>query len=140
MQSNNKKEFYNIQELKKILKDSGYVSGVLLEFTGDYPFLSQRDFWNFIDDFDIYELSNKQYCEDLLFLFGEPLMLIDITDTPPDFISNDVLKTGFCLKFMYENKLFCTTIFEGTSSGLDIFKRIFAIFDPNSFLPEQDII
>ena len=140
MGNNKQKELFTIQEVQNILKDSGYISGTLLEFTGDFPFFSHNDFWNYLDDFDIYHLSSKQYCEDLLFLFGEPLLLIDISSSPPSFLNQKDSTTGFFLRFMYRNQLFSTSEFQSSSSGLDLFKRIFNLYDPLLFLPEQEII
>jgi hypothetical protein len=140
MGNNKQKELYSIEEVQSILKDSGYIPGILLEFTGNYPFLSHRDFWNYLDNFDICQLSNKQYCDDLLFLFGEPLLLVDITEYPPYFISKEKSVHGFFLRFMHKNQIFSTSVFEKNSEGIDIFKRIFNLFDKEYFLPEQEII
>jgi hypothetical protein len=140
MGNNIQENAYSIKEIKSILADAGYKSGTLLEFTGDFPFFSHNDFWNYLDDFDIYHLSSKQYCEDLLFLFGEPLLLIDISSSPPSFLNQKDSTTGFFLRFMYKNQLFSTSEFRSSSSGLDLFKRIFNLYDPVLFLPEQEII
>ena len=131
---------YSIKEVHSILADAGYASGVLLEFTGNFPFLSHNDFWNYLDNFDIYHLSSKQYCEDLLFLFGEPLLLVDITNSPPSFLNEPDSTTGFFLRFMYKNQLFSTSEFRCSSTGIDLLKRIFNLYDPLLFLPEQEII
>jgi len=133
----NQKELFSMQEIQNLLEKDGYYLGTLIEFTGCHSFLSHRDFWNYLDNFDIYNLGNKHYCDDFIFLFGEPLLLIDITELPPPFISEKKSENGFFIRFMFKNQLFSTSCFERSFVGLDVVKRIFNLFSKEYLFPEE---
>ena len=126
--------FFSLEETKKILHKSGYYPRSLMEYTGASYTVEQERFWEMYLSLDLYHPSSQTHVSDILFIFGEPLVILDITNIAPEFDWDLITEYCFYCKFLYKDQVYYTSAFNCTTQGIESFKRMFTTFDPYMFI------
>jgi hypothetical protein len=126
--------FLSLEETKKLLCSEGYYPGSLMEYTGASYVVEQEVFWEMYLSLDLYHPATNTHVSDILFIFGEPLIVLDITNIAPEFDWEIITEYCFYCKFLYKDQIYFTSAFNCTVQGIDSFKRMFTTFNPYLFI------